>query len=94
MFAKKNDENETPLGKKKTTILISEPVAMTIVVFMCEKKNTMVIRAVKISCSRNNINMLLASREVRIGKNCAREQEQALGGTQDTGHSFSKHGPT
>ena len=32
----------------------------------------MVIRAVKISCSRNNINMLFASREVRIGKNCAR----------------------
>ena len=62
-----------PLLEKKTTILISEPVA--IVVFMCEKKNIMVIRAVKIFCSRNNINMLFASREVRIGKNCAREQE-------------------
>ena len=46
-----------PLLEKKTTILISEPVAMTIVVFMCEKKNIMVIRAVKISCSRNNINI-------------------------------------
>ena len=48
---------------------------MTTVVFMCEKKNAVVIRTVKISCSQNKIIVLFASREVRIGKNCARGQE-------------------
>ena len=41
---------------EKKNYHFDEPVAMTTVVFMCEKKNAMVIRAVKISCSRNNIN--------------------------------------
>ena len=43
--------------------------------------------------------MLFTSREVRIGKNCARglgyrPRPQAEGGTQDRGHSFSQYGPT
>ena len=42
---------------EKKNYHFDKPVAMTTVVFMCEKKNSMVIRAVKISCSRNNINI-------------------------------------
>ena len=43
--------------------------------------------------------MLFTSREVRIGKNCARglgyrPRPQAEGCTQDRGHSFSQYGPT
>ena len=46
-----------------------------------------------------NIYMLFAGREVRIGKNCARGLEygprpQAEGRVQDQGHSFSQYGPT
>ena len=60
---------------EKKNYHFDEPVAMTTVIFMCEKKNAVVIRTVKISCSRNKIIVLFASREVRIGKNCARGQE-------------------
>ena len=47
----------------------------------------------------NGTYMLFTSREVRIGKNCARglgyrPRPQAEGGTQDRGHSFSQYGPT
>ena len=43
----------------------------------------------------NNLYMLFADREVRIGKNCARGLEyglrpQAEGRAQDQGHSFSQ----
>ena len=42
---------------------------------------------------------LFTSREVCIGKNCARglgyrPRPQAEAGTQDRGHSFSQYGPT
>jgi len=37
-----------------------------------------------------SIYMLFAGREVRIGKNCARD----LGRAQDLGHRFSQYGPT
>ena len=60
---------------EKKNYHFDEPVAMTTVIFMCEKKNAVVIRTVKISCSRNKIIVLFTSREVRIGKNCARGQE-------------------
>ena len=43
--------------------------------------------------------MLFTSREVRIGKNCARRlgyrpRPWAEGSIQDRGHSFSQYGPT
>ena len=46
-----------------------------------------------------DIYMLFASREVHIGKNCARGLEysprpEANGRTQDRGHSFSQYRPT
>ena len=46
--------------KKKTNYHLDEPVAMTKGVVVCEKKNAMVIRAVRIFCFRNKMNIILA----------------------------------
>ena len=55
MFAKKKKIMKIKSFLEKKNYHFDEPVAMTTVVFMCEKKNAVVIRTVKISCSRNKI---------------------------------------
>ena len=49
-----------PILEKKNNYHLDEPVAMTKGVVMCEKKNAMVIRAVRIFCFRNKMNIILA----------------------------------
>ena len=56
-----NNENKTHLEiKKKKNYHLDEPVAMNKGVVVCEKKNAMVIRAVRIFCFRNKMNIILA----------------------------------